>query len=73
VVCNYYGGKSRWLRRKSHEEILQRLRAGETLIFGIDYYALTPISRPFVPNEIFRKAYPVISRGGVFIYAMKGE
>jgi len=71
VVCNYYGGQSKWLRQRSWDEIMSRLKAGEALTFGIDYYALYPISRPLIPVEILKRADTVIRKGGVFVYKLE--
>jgi len=71
VVCNYYGGKSKWLRGKNWQEIQDRLQAGESLLFGIDYYALYPISRPLVPVDILKQADPHILRGKVVVYKIQ--
>jgi len=75
VVCNYYnpGSWAKWLRESSREEIIRRLNAGETLTFGIDYYALYNITRPLVPGEVLLKADKIIREGGVYVYRMKKE
>ena len=68
-VSNYYSrGEAKYLRARNTEEINWRLSIGDTLLIGIDYYALFSISRYLVPQEVLQQADPWIRMGDVYFY-----
>ena len=73
IACNYYGGNSKWLRRQNESEILKRLSDGEVLRIGIDYYALTKLSRRYVPNNIIDEMREFLKKGGVVAFNLGRE
>ena len=70
IVCNYYGGKSKWLRDQNRKEIKEKLNSGEVIKIGIDYYALTKLSRKYVPDRIINELRPFLKAGGVAVYSL---
>jgi hypothetical protein len=84
-ILPYYRYTGRWakyLRREEYKGFIDRIEAGDTLTIGMDYYALTNISRiyflddkrEFTFFQFFPFAYYSIENGGVEIFeaSLKG-
>lgn len=74
TVSNYYcylSGqkyKAKYFRQENIKEFNKRLLTGDTLKVGLDYYALTGISFPFVKayfGGISNKDFNTLSNGGI--------
>ena len=68
-VSNYYTGRTNWLlRREDASKMRDRLRGGDTLLIGADYYALSPLSQQFIPAQLLLEDYDYFMAGGVRYY-----
>ena len=68
VVHWWYNGKtSKYYRQESAKEINGRLSKGDTIIIGLDYYALFGVSL-FVPPKIKQDNYSKLMEGKVITY-----
>lgn len=72
----WYSGDrtAKFLRVENMEEIEARLNAGDTLILGMDYYALTSISGPLVKSllgEMYDAIGGELGRGRVVVLGVR--
>ena len=65
VTAYYAGGSPRYLRSHEWDGFLDRIGRGDTLTVGIDYYALFPISRSFLPEGLVQKHVKDLLNGKV--------
>jgi hypothetical protein len=69
LVSRYYnGGDPIAFRRDRFETIDRRLAGGDTLLVGLDYYALQGVVGDLVPEEILRREHVDLLAGGVCVY-----
>jgi hypothetical protein len=69
VVDWWYNGKhSKYFRQENIKEIEARLLSGDTLIVGLDYYALYGVSAQIMPREMLIRESNSLLSGKVITY-----
>jgi len=74
VVTDWYsGGHSKYLRAENQKEIFEKLKNGDTITAGLDYYAVTPASVQFLDNYFLARVFHRIDKGEVITVKMWGD
>lgn len=74
-IVQYHQYSRRWvpqLRGDHYDEVMNRLRAGDSLVVAIDCFALNAASM-FFDGQFLSYVSPALIRGEVLIVIMKGE
>ncbi len=69
-IVPYFRYSSRWAdycRAPQWNGFIQKLRHGDTLMVGIDYYALTPLSSSYFPRRFLYDYHENLLNGEVII------
>jgi hypothetical protein len=68
-VAKFYGNPNvDWYRVNKTDEFEKRIIKGDTVIVGIDYYALYYVAAPIIPQEVLAYRQKDLLNGKVFTY-----
>jgi hypothetical protein len=71
--CDYYtGSKSTSMRKEQYDGYFTRIGAGDTLVVGVDYYALH-MSSMYFPPELLKKMEGGLIGGRVYYFRVYRE